>query len=894
MKLRVLIYAVMAVLLLMPSFAAAAENTGTVTGTVHDSSGSPIADARIVATGVETRSVSSDSAGKFTLTLSAGVYRLDVSKGGYTSTTETDLSVLAGETLPVDVTLQPASLSSLKTIANVTTSARSSINTGAAAISITGRQEFQNLGSPQINDIVQRIPGAVVEHGSSSPNTSISLAGSQGYETQVMLDGHPLSAGRYGVWFSQFFNSFLVQDIETEIGPGNTTPLAGTAVGGTANIVTPGYTSKPTYEFTTGFDSYSSQYSNLLDTGKAGKLSYVFGVGTSGLNSEYTYKYGCVIDPGTKSSWNTSSAVGVIQWCGDLGGPQFNKGELLKAKWDFSPATSFELGFVGSQAGYMPQGSSYGVSTGPIKIEQCDKNGRCGNPAYYGMVGSTINGYSFYPGSNVYNNQPLFTAQLRTAIGDNTLLVRPYAGNITRMIDGSGEASYPIYWYSPSNSTTDGKCKSDFGAVGPTVNGLTMCKDTAFNLLESDKLKGGTISFIHPFGTNSVTATYDNHSDETFAYYGTPSAVAVPDTTARFNTFSLTGEFSLNPALTLKAGAYETLWALSGSQTGPFVGGKPTTVGLTRSVSRFDPHVALTYQAAPGTSLRFSAGTSTTFPYASQVSGKSSYTPPSATGNPFGVLSQKNPALDPEHAVEFDLGFDKRLHDGTIVSLDLADTQVHNVFETMSVPATSPPGVPSYSFINEPVNAANLSSELLMLTIRKEPVFGLGYYLSGTLARSIPTGVPLTASFSVPANGVQQCSDGGSATCIPYLKGYADISYTMHDRTFMRLGMDYEGKNNTYFQPPFTVFDMTLRRPVSKEVDVQVSAFNLLNTNTFSGLVEPNQGVAMTGEKLVCAVPAKGCVPTIPVYGPYPYNSFARIPVQPRTVRLQFNFHVNR
>lgn len=893
MKLRVLIYAVMALLLLTPSFARAAENTGTITGTVHDTSGSPVADARIVASGVETRSVSTDSAGKFTLTLAAGLYRVDVSKGGYTSTTETDLAVLTGETLPVDVTLQPASLSSLKTIANVTTSARSSINTGAAAISITGRQEFQNLGSPQINDIVQRIPGAVVEHGSSSPNTSISLAGSQGYETQVMLDGHPLSAGRYGVWFSQFFNSFLVQDIETEIGPGNTTPFAGTAIGGTANIVTPGFTSKPTYEFTTGFDSYSSQYSNLLDTGKSGKFSYVFGVGTSGLNSAYTYKYGCVIDPGTKGSWNQPGAKGIIQWCGDLGGPQMNKGELVKAKWDFSPSTSFELGFVGSQAGYLPQGSSYGVSTGPITIEQCDATTkRCGNPAYNGMVGSTINGYSFYPGSNVFNNQPLFTAQLRTAIGDNTLLVRPYAGNITRMIDGSGEAFYPVYFYQPS-SAGDTACKKDFGAPGPTVNGLTECQDTAFNLLESDKLKGGTISFIHPFGTDSLTATYDYHSDETFAYYGTPSAVAVPDTTARFHTLSLTGSFNLNPQLTLKAGAYESLWALTGWQTGPFVGTKPTLIGLSRTVSRFDPHVALTYQAARGTSVRFSAGTSTTFPYASQLSGSSSYTPPSATGNPYGVLNQKNPALAPEHAVMFDLGFDKRLHDGTIVSLDLADTQVHDVFETMSVPATSPPGVPSYLFINEPVNAANLSSQLLMLTVRKEPVFGFGYYLSGTLARSIPTGIPLTKAFSVPANGVQQCSDGGSATCIPYLKGYADISYTMHDQTYLRLGMDYEGKNNTYFQPPFAVYDLTLRRPLTKEFDVQLSTFNLLNTNTFSGLVEPNQGVPMIGEKQVCSNSNPPvCQP--PVYGNYAGNSFARIPVQPRTVRLQFNFHVNR
>ena len=77
---------------------------------------------------------------------------------------------------------------------------------------------------------MQRIPGADIERGSSSPNTSFTVAGAQGYETQVLVEGHPVSIGRYGVWFSQFFNSFLVGNVEAQLGPGNTTPFAGTAV----------------------------------------------------------------------------------------------------------------------------------------------------------------------------------------------------------------------------------------------------------------------------------------------------------------------------------------------------------------------------------------------------------------------------------------------------------------------------------------------------------------------------------------------------------------------------------------------------------------------------------------------------------------------------------------
>jgi len=357
----------------------------------------------------------------------------------------------------------------------------------------------------------------------------------------------------------------------------------------------------------------------------------------------------------------------------------------------------------------------------------------------------------------------------------------------------------------------------------------------------------------------------------------------VPDTTAKYNTLSLTGEFPFNPRLTLKAGAYQTIWNLQGTQTGPFVtvNGKPkvTTIPLQRTVSRFDPHVALIFSPAAGESFRFSAGTSSTFPYASQVSGLSLYTPPSGTGGGSGSLTQKNPGLNPEHATEFDLGMDKRFGDGTILSLDLASTQIANVFETVSSPPTPPN--PLYAVVYQPVNAANLSSQMVMLTVRRQPVRGWGFYATGTLARSIPTGIPITSSsFSVPANGVQQCSDGGSAVCIPYFKGYGSLSYTTVDGTFASLGADFEGKNNTYFQPPFAVFDLVMRRPVSNAVDVQLSTYNLFNTNTFTGLVTPNAGVPILGQN------ASG------QYGNYVESlPFPLVPVQPRTVRLQFSFH---
>ncbi|HEY9181098.1 MAG TPA: TonB-dependent receptor, partial [Candidatus Baltobacteraceae bacterium] len=634
MKLRHLLFAALALTLAVPAYARAAENTGTVSGTVHGTSGAPIADAAVTVSGAVTQSATTDASGKFSFTVPAGLYRLDVSKGGFLTATQTDLSVLAGATLPVDVTLQQADLSSLRTIARVTTSARSSINTGAAAITIVGHQEFADLASPQINEVFQRIPGADIEKGSSSPNTSFTVAGSQGYETQVLVEGHPVSIGRYGVWFSQFFNSFLVGNVETQIGPGNTTPFAGTAVGGTINISTPGYTKNTAYRLVTGEDSLSGSYTNALYSASSGKLQYVVGLGTAGVNTPYTGVYGCVLDANNKSTWNTPGAVGVISFCGDLGGGQYNRGEVVKAKWDFSPSTSLELGFLGSQGGYNPQGSAYGLLAPNTKIVNCLTFGsgatahqECSNPQYAGMAGQTINGMFFYPGSNVSNNMPLFTAQLRSAIGNNTLLVRPYGGSITRIIDGSGEANYGIWWYPKTDLNAPTACKKSFGApmVLPTGT-MDVCQDTAYTTVETDKLRGATLSFIHPMGLNQIAFNYDFHSDETYAIAGNPNQAgglppAVPDTMEKYNSFSLTGDFALTQAMTLKAGLYQNFWYLNG--WAPTVNGssKGTIVPFTRTVGTFDPHVALTYQPRGGESYRFALGTSTTFPYAGIVSG---------------------------------------------------------------------------------------------------------------------------------------------------------------------------------------------------------------------------------------------------------------------------------
>lgn len=888
---------------LLPVAAMAQAQTGTLSGTVRTGEGVAVAGATVLVSGPQSARTVSDNSGAFSVPgLAPGIYHVDVTKGGFVPAGIDQVVVFSGETQTLAVTLVHADLSSLRTIATVrSVGTGSAINTGAAATSLIGRAEIQALANPQVNDYVQRIPGASLERGSSSPNTSISLAGSQPYETQVLLDGHPLSGGRYGTFFSQFFNSYQLQGIETEIGPGNTTPFAGTAVGGTVNFLTPNFTQKTTASFTAGIDTFGTQYSSLLLTGSTfnDKLQWVLAGGSGGANGPFAGRHGCLLGTFDKATWNTPASTGIISSCTAIDSAYGTKGEVAKLRINFSPATSFEFGFVGSQATYLPQATTYGVDAGGVPIAQClnaTSGGIagqvCSSPYAAGYVGKPTQGYFFYPGSNVYNSMPIFEGQFSTAIGNNTLLIRPYQGAISRVINGSGEANYPQYWFDESTYGA-GFCKGapSYGTPGATVDGLTACMQGPYSTWEHDKFKGTTVSFIHPFGNDALNFTYDYHSDETFACAGGGACgVQVPDTFEKFNTISLTGDFAFKGNLSAKAGGYLTNWRIQGIQAIPhgstYVGGP-----LDRTVVRFDPHVALTYRPQNSVALRLSLGTSSTFPYAGIASGTPAYIPPSGTGSAVGTLTEKNPNITPEHAVEFDIGGDKRFGDGSVLSLDLMSSVVHDVFEnTQEVVDIA--GPPSVGLINFTINAAKLDSKIAMLTYKKQPKVGLGYFASVTATRSIVEGVPLSAypsaasgTYGSPANGVQQCSDGGNNVCIPYLKGYGDLSYAFNSGDYAELGVDFEGKNNTYFQPPFWIYDFVGKHPLSKNLDFDLSVQNLLNTNSFGFLVRPNAGSPFVGEN------SAGQQGPAYIAGNLPYPL---IPVPPRTARVQLVWHFNR
>ncbi|HTJ25820.1 MAG TPA: TonB-dependent receptor [Candidatus Limnocylindria bacterium] len=893
-----------------PTTPTAPSTSSVLQGTVRGAGGAAIAGARITASGPATVSTTSDASGAFTLTVPPGIYHIEVTHGGYLPANLSDYAVVAGTSVPVNISLSEPNLTSLRSIGSVSSTSRgsgSAINTGAAASSFLSAQAFQNTGNPQINDTLQQLPSVTIQHMGSQQDTTIIAGGVQPYETQVLVDGHPLALGQYGVWVSQYFPSFLIGGVETQTGPGNTTPFANIAVGGTVNLLTPSFTKQTTAEFVTGMDNYSTQFSHMLATGSAGKLEYVVDLGTDGYNGPYYQTSHCDV--------TAQGSVGIIQQCGDASGSFFSKGTILKAQYDFSPRTSFEAGFIGAWGGYSPQGTAWATTSGPVTIVPCISNPatpgnsattKCTNPNYSNYIGQQVNSIDWYPGSTIYNNQELFDAQLRTSIGSqDTLLVRPYWGSIEpEVINGSGEAGYPVL-FSPANPTSDqtaafeAACSNAYGStVGPNgqptvVNGQTQCYDSPYSTFEKDQLYGTTFSYLHPIGESLLNLTYDFHGESTYAYVGSPNPPSVPFSTDRYSTISLTGDLHFIKNVGVGVGLYDTRYTVVGVQRAdPNSLTDTSLTGLSRTITRFDPHLALTFRPHSDLSYRASWGTSTTFPYIGQVSGLATYEQPAQSLGPYalgGTLTEKNPSLEPEQSIAYGVGVDKRFANGSVLSFDLQDSVIHDVFEPLTQSVAVPGGLEGIFY---PINAARLDTQIATLQYRHAPLVGFGYNISAAGERSMVEGLPpsvySSGSQSFPVNNVQICGNGiagpGIPTCIPYLKGYGQLTYTWNDGTYTALGVDYEGKNNAYFQPPFALVDFTLRRPIRKGLDFEMGVQNLLNTNNYGTYLS----TVNAGTPIVAG--------SVDANGNEIQQSFTpiRISAPPRIVRVQLRLHTGR
>ena len=894
---------------------------GTLSGTVLDAGGAPLRDVLVTAVGAGTATATTDAAGAFSLRgLAPGLYTVTATKAGYTGASQTDVSIVAGVPQTLSVSLAPVTFSSLHEIGRVSVnSGRSTFNATPASVYVVSSQTFLDQGQPQVARILDQTPGIVsslpggVNNASPGAITFPNIRGALSFETAALIDGHPLSVGQYGDYVTTFLNSFVLQSVELIKGPGAASPTISRAIGGTVNFRTLDPSTRPRGTFTLGVDSFGGVFSNIGYSNTVGRLGFLVDYAVNGTPGPLRDRpFQMTLDPGTyyvtdshgalvnipngtvngasppgQYNFRGEASTSLIFCCEKLNTTFTNKNELVKLRYKLSEATSMTASFLGSQT-------------------YSDQNGNNGNRTTTqfmpgtGYAGGVAAGQQFILDPDNFglpaweiNNEPIFQAELRSSLHNDTVLARYYTASISRLQYGSnhnlnGSASFnalvygggngnPIFngldaYGKPYTLTIPGP--NDVIANDPATNGGALSPGSAnfYDSAEEDKLNGSSFEYDHLLGTtgNVLSFAYDTNHARTHSYSLASSLDSVPaGSTQDTSTYLLRGIFQLGK-LNLTASNYLTdfrshygiyLNAFSASQRLAF---------QDQDLWHYDGRLGLTYRATPDMSLRFSLGSAVAPPYLGALVADT-FAPrlcsgsfnPCPVGSKVAVSQVANPGLKAETSFGYDLGGDMRFGDRlTVLTADLYLTNLRNqLVKATYINGTAAVDDGTGTMVTLPLyttgytNVSNARYAGFEFGVRRDPATGFGFTMQGALLQAYPynlspsffagSGGPNTTNLGVVPNINFGSHQTVSNQAIPYSQGYAEVRYRTKRGALVSFGETYYGFNNSLNQPAFLVANATGRIPLGKQTSLQVSVDNLFNiysdaiTNEYVGFRQP-------------------------------------------------------
>jgi hypothetical protein len=884
---------------------------GAISGVVKNPEGVSLGGADVTLDGPTRARTKTNGDGTFTFTnLVPGLYSVTVSRGSFVTVTRTDVAVLAGAPLALTVEMQPATFTSLREIAHVTVSSGGlgTINTSPAAVSDIPSQVFADQGQQQVVRVLNQTPGIIttVQNFGFNNNGAYQsmiqepqIRGCLSYETESLIDGHPISIGSSGFYTPLYLNTHILQSVEIVKGPGSMPTDINYAVCGSVNYRTLEPTRNAQAAASFDLSTYGGLSSSYQATGTTsnGRLGYAFAyaiVGQPGpFSNDKEYSGTLNIAPGTKingqpicgptlpSSVCSGSfpatppgqtgalaiSYPIVICCSSLTSIFTGKTELGKLRYNFSPETSLTVSYLGAQAyqslytnyifpqqsfdPYNPSYAAFGLwptpSTGLYKGAL---------PPGFGTPYATLVNFAT---DSEQNQQGLFSSEFRTNLGKATFLARYYTGAQQDIIYGGNPNGTGI------NALTGqvwGLLPTGPAGTFQSYNGqnATITQPTGGTAsLIQDHFSGYSAEVNIPAGSNLYAVSYDrtqHHSIYNFA-----GTTLVPDGASQsLSTVMVRGLFQLTPQLTALFGNYFIGYTSHYTPDGG-------ATWADASHSFYGPRLALTWQPRTTTSVRVSAGASIAPPFFVLIN--------TAGGPPFAnnqgaVLYYtqivNNGKISPETAFGYDVGADQRFANNIIVSGDLYQTNLHGQFlsttranGTYTAPSGPNAGKTRPLYISETANLGQSRYQGVELSVREVPQFGLGFTVQGALIRAytfdLPPGFHDTAAgpnttnlaivnnanYFTGGNGYNGIADGN----VPYAQGYGELNYRLKNGTFYLLGATYFGNNNSYDAPAFFVLSASARFPLNKNMNVQVTCDNLTGTlsaraaNLFGGLPVP-------------------------------------------------------
>ncbi|MDP9104587.1 MAG: TonB-dependent receptor [Candidatus Eremiobacteraeota bacterium] len=474
-----------------------------ITGTATDPQGTPLPGVTVTLSGPRTYTTTTGALGRFTLAVIPGIYTANAQKGGFNPAQVTDYAVVAGTPGTLNVSLQQTTFSSLREIGRTSTTVSrsgSTFNTSPAAVASVGRTQIEDQNATQVMRLLDETPGIVTGHPSSTANatspgaiTFPNVRGGLGFETAALLDGHPLSVGRFGDYVTTFLDADTFQNIEVIKGPGASSPVINYAINGSVNFRTIEPTRRPAHYLRFGADSFGGLNLGMRTTGSFGKLGYALVYASDGTQGPITHYPTNIILPSnvlltgrdangnpvngylTGNGYVNGTGVGsandpnpvagqrvpnpyvvtipgnrpftpfttLVACCQPISTNYNSRNELVKLRWNFTPSMSFTATYLGMQAYANQAGNNFNQVAGFfVPTPAYNPNGALASrsPIILNTTAGTVGALS-----DEHNNEPVFQGEFRTAVGRDNFIARAYTASINRLITNIPQSANESY-----------------------------------------------------------------------------------------------------------------------------------------------------------------------------------------------------------------------------------------------------------------------------------------------------------------------------------------------------------------------------------------------------------------------------------------------------------------
>ncbi len=744
--------------------------------------------------------------GTFSALVPPDTYSIRVTANGFQNAESDGVTVTGGQSTALRFAL--ANLT-LQTIGRESVNSATAINTTPAANFNVTTQNFIDQDQRQVPNVLDQIPGVEINRfNSNAPGggTSISVRGAEPYESQILIDGHPVVSSANGAagFNSTFLNSLLIGGVEVSEGPGSMPNEIEDAVGGTLNFRTPSITAVPSANATIGYDSWTGFYYGLTASDTIGHLGVLVGIAendTPGYLGSNTQLLGGQISPAITALTAHNPHTGVVNFSYPATQDFDNHAQLAKISYNFTPTTSILFSQFSTQTYTDETGTNF--QTADATIARSVGSGTGINytaPPFVNLIGQTvgINDYAPYPNTYELDNEPIYAGEFRTVIGPGSLLARYYTGTLTRIVSQNYS---PVVdpCRTPACPNTD-----NFNVTPPdytTYDGEPYVEDTI------DILHGFDAQYTLPFGNNNVTFGFDRHVDSaTFGEYDPTEGPPTFDQNIVIQSlsYSLRGDFQLTKKLSLESGNYLS--------TTSYIG------------HRFDPRDGLVYRVNPNATVRASYGTAFVSPYYSLLNAV-----PTLSG---ADLTLPPSSFKPETSVSYDVGTDIRIDRDTKLSFDGYLSTIFNRYASASTQVAGTYNGKPFAEITQEGNQSVAREEGVEINFLRAPVQGLGFHTAVDLLRDY-------AFDQNPADG-QTSVFGSSASGndvqlpgYPYMKIRNDLFYSFRGGSQVRFSSTSYGENNAFGQAGFTTIDGDVRLPVRNAFVVDLGATNMFNHNNY-------------------------------------------------------------